>query len=278
MGPNNCTGAGYNYMYIRIFSYVKNEKIFIDKWLNHHAKISKWYMLHVVDNMSNDGTWEILQHYKKTKGINIYRHDDYSQKGVYLSSLIKRYDKQDSIAIPIDGDEFICLKKPTGELTNNTGKIRDYISNLDTSGHMYSTHGTLFTVPTKPYNKDPFTEITRWKWHWDTPSTSKKFYNTKTFKKTDHGNHNGISDNKNYKSTDLVYLHYHDIGRDHYKQKCEQDVASLNLNIKDFAEPNNTGIGCEKARALLNIGDWDYSNNREFDIKFKWTNGNNLTS
>lgn len=269
MGSNINKTTSPPAMYVRFFTYVKNEITFIERWLNHHSSISKWFLLHVVDNGSTDGTLELLQKYKKQNGINIYHHDNYAAKGVYLSSLMKRYQNQDSILIPIDGDEFLSLVE-NENINTDPVCIREYLQSLPRNGNMYRTYGTLFSTPHKSYNENPFKDITKWKWKWNTERSSKKFYYSKTFKSTDHGNHNGISTSKNYTSTNITYLHYHDIGRDHYQKKCEQDINALNLKISEFKDSNNTSTGCEKARALLNINKWNYSDTEPYDIIFKW--------
>lgn len=267
MGSNDSKGTYRSTVCIRFFSYVKDEILFIEKWLHHHASISKWYLLHVVDNHSTDGTWELLQSYKKKYGINIYRHDNYQDKGGYISSLIRKYNSQHSLAVPLDGDEFLVLYDHD-QVDNNPLTIKNYMINLPKESK-YRTHGTLFSVPTVKSTDDPFETISRWKWGWVGEHDSKKFYTTIGFKSTDHGNHHGIADNKNYTPTKLVLVHYHDIGFDHYKAKCEKDIASLNIDLRDVHH-DSTFTGQQKARALSNIDNWDYNQNTSYDTTYKW--------
>jgi hypothetical protein len=81
--------------------------------------------------------------------------------------------------------------------------------------------------------------------------------------------------------TNIVLLHYHDIGRHAYKLKCEQDISGLGLNLdvlkSQLAEPGqNKGssdyfAGVEKVNAYVNIHNWKYEPVEKADVVFKWT-------
>ena len=266
-------------MYIRFFTYVKNEITLIEKWLRHHASITQWYLLHVVDNGSTDGTLELLQHYKNKMGINLYQHGDYTLKGEYLSSLMRKYKSQNSIMLPVDGDEFVAIYKDT-KVNNKPEIVKEYIENLPMDRGIYQTYGTLFSLPEKEVNEDPLTDIKKWKWKWNNNKMRKLFYNSKGFKSTDHGNHNGISENKNTHLSNVVLVHYHDTGRESYRLKCEQDIKGLGLNIDVLKsqlakEGQNKGsnehfAGVEKVNAYINMNNWRYEPVTTHDVTFNW--------
>lgn len=251
----------------------------IEQWLHHHAAISKWYLLHVVDNGSTDGTRALLEHYKKTKGINIYDHDDYTKKGEVLSSKIIQYKKQPGISFPVDADEFVTVYKDN-TIVKNPIEIRQYLESLPVHCGTYNTRGTLFSIPEKPDCENPFQEITKWKWRWNDKKMCKKFYVNQTFKSTDHGNHNSITDNNLNYQTDIVLLHYHNIGRDIYKRRCEQDINGLGLKLnvikEQLAKPgqskgtHNDFAGREKVNSYLNINNWKYEPTDNYDVMFQW--------
>ena len=74
-------------MRVKIFTMVKNEDDIIEDWINYHGKIFGYKNLHIIDNYSNDDTYNILLKYK-SKGIHIYREHDYKIKGILLTRLI----------------------------------------------------------------------------------------------------------------------------------------------------------------------------------------------
>jgi len=267
-------------MYIRFFTYIKNEIKFIEQWLNHHASISTWYLMHIVDNNSTDGTRELLEHYKNTKGINVYDHDNYIKKGEFLSSLMIKYNKQDSILIPIDGDEFVTLYFD-GKITRSPSRIAEYLKNLNTTPGVFETRGALFSRPETRETTNPFVDIKKWDWKWTDSKMCKKFYPSKHFKSTDHGNHNGIATNKNRLRTDITILHYHDIGYNDYKRRCEQDITGLNINLdilknqlaSEGQMSKGTNLyfaGREKVNSYININNWVYEPVEKYDMKYCW--------
>ena len=100
-------------MKIKVLTMVKNEEDIIEYWINYHGTIFGYRNLYVIDNYSDDGTYEKLLKYKKV-GVKISRHDDYRKKGDLMTQMIKQNNIYD-IAIPLDIDEFIVeITVPTG--------------------------------------------------------------------------------------------------------------------------------------------------------------------
>ena len=149
-------------MRVRFFTFVKNEIQLIDEWLKHHAAISRWYLLHVVDNGSTDGPVELLEYYKNKKGLNYYTYDDYTRKGDYLTSLILKYKNQPGISFPVDADEFVTLYQDN-KIIKSPVIISNYLHKLPTHCGAYNTIGALFSVPEQPETDNPFKSISKWK-------------------------------------------------------------------------------------------------------------------
>ena len=92
-------------MSIKIFTMVKDEVDIIEYWIKYHGELFGYENLYIVDNMSTDGTYESIEFYKNY-GVQLFREEDYKQKGEIMTRLIKETDSYD-IAFPIDIDEFI---------------------------------------------------------------------------------------------------------------------------------------------------------------------------
>ena len=56
---------------------VKDEIDIVEVWLKYHGTIFGYQNLYVVDNMSDDGTFEKLQEYQ-SKGVFLIQKDDYN--------------------------------------------------------------------------------------------------------------------------------------------------------------------------------------------------------
>ena len=52
-------------MIIKLFTMVKNESDIIEHWIKYHGKLFGYDNLYIIDNKSDDGTWEIIQDYEK---------------------------------------------------------------------------------------------------------------------------------------------------------------------------------------------------------------------
>ena len=80
-------------MKVKVFTMVKNEEDIIDFWINYHGSLFGYRNLYIVDNYSNDGTYEKIMKYKKI-GINIFQEKDYREKGPLLTKIMKEEKKR----------------------------------------------------------------------------------------------------------------------------------------------------------------------------------------
>ena len=98
----------------KIFTMVKGEVDIVSDWVLYHGTIFGFANLYIIDNLSQDGTWEELKSLKNKYNINICRLPDYTKKGDYMTMLMKSFCVKGELAFPIDIDEFIvCYDKQT---------------------------------------------------------------------------------------------------------------------------------------------------------------------
>ena len=74
---------------IKLFTMVKDEVDIIEDWILYHGAIFGFHNLYIVDNMSTDGTYELMQKYVG-KGVNTIRQHDYKKKGDLMKQLISQ--------------------------------------------------------------------------------------------------------------------------------------------------------------------------------------------
>lgn len=271
-------------MIIRIFTYIKNQEQLLTRWLDHHLTIVPGWCIHVVDNESTDNTLDILKQYKEQHGINIHTHDLFKLKHAKLTELISRYRKQPGISIPVDGDEFIVLmtgERKKSKVNTDGTLIRNHLTSLSLRNGCFKTLGCLNSVPEQEYYDDPVGSIDKFNWHWN-DNMCKKFYSTEHFIKTDQGNHHNGCKKLPTQSTDIAYLHYHDIGREDFGARCKLICDGHGLGtlqeLQDRAGANNeaqlkTGwVGVERANEYLNLKNRQYIPVKTCDIQFKWNN------
>jgi len=237
---------------VKIYTMVKNEADILEYWIIYHSNIVNFENLYIVDNDSNDNTSKILEYYK-TMGIHTYKYSDYSKKGDYICNLINNTcngngngNGNNCIAIPIDIDEFICLKKDEDYIVD-ADIIYEYIKNLKIHGR-YSFLYYLASVNICTYYNNPLTDINHFIIVDNNISSynnlNKKFFTGSMLLKLDHGNHKGIV--KNIANTDtyvtnLVLLHFHNRGVFKMIEKCINDIKGLGYikNIDNLDEIKN---------------------------------------
>ena len=67
-------------MPVRIFTYIKNEQLLLEDWLNHHGEIVPWWAIHVVDNNSDDNSLEFVkQNFPQVKLISLDKNYGFAE-------------------------------------------------------------------------------------------------------------------------------------------------------------------------------------------------------
>ena len=109
-----------------IATMVKDEEDIVKEWVEYYGEIFGYDNLYIVDNMSTDGTYEVIQKYME-KGVKLSRHPNYLEKGNIMKQLIT--NNKSIIAFPLDIDEFIVYyDKHSNRISTNS--IIPYLHNL----------------------------------------------------------------------------------------------------------------------------------------------------
>ena len=240
--------------HLKIFTMVKDEVDIIEDWVRYHASIFGYDSIFVIDNFSTDGTYEVLKKFQ-SKGIHLSRKHDYKLKGYYMQELISRYCDGNTLAFPIDSDEFIILYKDKQIITDKT-TILDYLFNLPTRSMYKANYITSIIPPHKPEGYDRATTETEHGYYIDMGQVAKTFIYTGLFKgKIDHGNH--ISSN-DYMLTDIALIHFPFRNNDQLKSKSKNNVLGLGypddlVQLKNIIKENPNCSGCHNVKIYIDV-------------------------
>ena len=249
---------------IKLFTMVKDEVDIVEDWLQYHGNIFGFTNLHIIDNMSTDGTFEILGKYAQLKGIFVYRHDDYKKKGDLMKQLISQ--NKTIIAFPLDIDEFIVYYNPkTNKIT-----INDIVPYLNENIIASKNDGVIMNTHTKGLykcdyihskitkkNKNGFDhavlEATRGRYDEKRDKImTKSFFDTRFWKgNIDHGNHCNF--NNHFSMSKLCLVHYHKRNFEQHKKKVINNVKGLGYNANNLEELEKLGSCCAGAHHVINM-------------------------
>jgi len=196
---------------------VKDECDIIKEWIIYHGSIFGFHNIHIIDNYSTDGTYEIMKTFEHL--IHIYQLPDYKKKGQYMTTLIK-INCINEIAIPMDIDEFIVLyDKENHSINTNKYDILNYFENIEISKIYKMNYIIAITNQSENINGTLYGEYN------DIGDSAKVFINTSLFDKTlDHGNHFICND---YVKTDVCLLHFHNRNVEQMKKKVKNNISGL---------------------------------------------------
>ena len=254
---------------IKLFTMVKDEDDIVEDWILYHGSIFGYDNLYIVDNMSTDNTYEIIQKYQK-KGVNIYSHSNYLEKGNIMKQLID--NNPCTIAFPLDIDEFIVYydKKSNKISTDN---IVTYLHNLIETGNLTDNSSGLYRCD---YIHSKMTTISRhgynravWECMYGRYDNKRKKLMTKAFFDTrkwngniDHGNHfNAYSE---YTMSDICLVHYHKRNLQQHKKKVMNNLQGLGYNphnLEELKKLEKYCIGSHHVKEMIRILEGKYQLN-----------------
>lgn len=222
-------------MSIKIFTMVKNEVDIIEYWIKYHGTLFGYENLYIVDNMSTDGTYEIIEFYKN-HGVQLCREEDYKKKGEIMTRLINSTYNYD-IAFPIDIDEFIVYYNEDKNKINPK-RVLKYLHNLiktdvfrENTIFKANYIQTLIDDDSEYGYKNAIIE-TQYGIHQDYKGHAKTFINKKKWNGVlDHGNH---YPSEEYVKTNICLVHYHCRNKEQMQKKVENNVLGLGYPIDNL--------------------------------------------
>ena len=234
-------------MLIKLFTIVKDEVDIVDQWVHYHGRLVGYENLHIVDNISTDGTYERLEELRKKHGCHLWRLEDYTKKGDYMSILIRQFCQDTVIAYPLDIDEFIVhYDKQTLTVSCDSKQILDYFQNtvvpiILSNGHYCFKTNYIFSKVINQEGDPAFSgyanavlESTHG-YYSDYSNKAKTFFSARYILQTpgfkiDHGNHYETND---FLMTDLVLLHYHTRSHEQMIKKITNNCSGLGYPVND---------------------------------------------
>lgn len=211
---------------IMIFCFVKDEPELMWRWIPYHAKLVGMKNILIIDHGSKSETKSIFNKFAKS-GLKIFDAGMYpfSEKAEILSKVMMNY-KHYRLLVPLDADEFVCMKNNNG-MNCSMRTIRRAFRNLPDKPVIFK-FGTFDVCNHPDINyKDPLVEMKEFGFFppestevFSTKAPSKSFFPGKYFVSTDDGNHLGkIEPNEGVFYTQLAVAHFHTRGYEHFISK-----------------------------------------------------------
>ena len=243
----------------KIFTMVKGEADVVTDWVLYHGTIFGFKNLYIIDNLSLDGTWQVLQKLKSKYNINIYRLPDYKKKGEYMTNFMRSFCGKFELAFPINIDEFIvCYDKNTNNIYCDNYSFSRVFKQLPLAAVYKMNYINCKLLGPDGYQRATL-EATNGVYV-NYGANAKSFFNSTLFNgNIDHGNH--YNTNK-YVITDLCLVHYHCQNLQQFKKKIYNNVSGFGYNPLDLPElkkkcaPNN--IGYKNIRLQVDILENNY--------------------
>ena len=228
---------------VKVFTMVKGEIDIVKDWVMYHGYLFGFENLHIIDNYSKDGTYEMLQSLKEQHNINLYQLPDYKKKGVYMTQLIKRFGRN-QVVFPIDIDEFIVyFDKNSNKISVDSIVINEYLQHLQ----VLPVFSMNYINPKMTITEGFFRAVKQCEYgtYCDYGQIAKKFFNTNLFHETvDHGNHFQTT---KYKLSNLCLIHYHCRNLEQMKKKIYNNVLGLGyppFNLNQLKAILHANPGC----------------------------------
>jgi len=245
----------------KVFTMVKNEidilPYFI-KWYSHLFGIEN---IHIIDNMSDDGTYEYLQNIKiQNKSFNLIQTPpdfNFINKHVFLNEQINNYKDKCKFVLILDADEFIISQDENieGQFSMLNSKKSDNLV-VRMPDYLCVDYNDNF-IENNIFIDDDNLGIRN--------NYAKCMFTNTSFKGiTDNGNHNFYI--KEYLITKLRILHFHNrsinisISKKHNLLKSyysNYDIEKLNRTIKGFKARH---VAKELLDFVINKDNFKFSN------------------
>jgi len=226
---------------VKIFTMVKGENDIVKDWVLYHGSIFGYKNIYVIDNFSRDGTYETLVNLKNKYEINVCRLPDYKKKGVYMSTLIKTFSKNEFV-FPIDIDEFIvCYDKTSNQISCDNETIYNNLKILTPNPCYKMNYINPKILKENGYNRATI-ESSHGSYS-DYGNQAKTFFYSSLFNgNLDHGNHYNTN---NYFLSNFCLVHYHARNLEQMKKKVYNNVSGLGYNPFDISKLiEYSKIGC----------------------------------
>ena len=226
---------------VMAFCFVKDEPYLLSRWLPYHASLFGLQNIMVIDHGSSSETTSLLKTYAH-HGLQLYDAGRFSfaEKSQVLSRIMRRF-RSYRFLVPLDSDEFICLKSEAGMVCDGDS-LKKAFEDLPYESVVYK-FGTfdVCNAPDGAYG-DPLQEMTSFQFFppeadavFSTNAPAKSFYPGKYFVSTDSGNHAGrVEPDHGVLSTRLALAHFHTRGYQHFLAKHAQ--ASQTLDVGNMEE------------------------------------------
>jgi hypothetical protein len=248
---------------IKLFTMVKDECDIIRDWIVYHGFLFGYENLFIIDNMSSDGTYEIINEFLE-KGIHIYRESDYKEKGNFMRRLINAHCYGSDVAFPIDIDEFIVYYECGMKNVNcNKDIINNYINDL---GNYINGLGDVASIYKANYILSMITQEggygraaceNKWGIYSDYGSNAKSFFRVDLYNgPIDHGNH--IGSGNEYFVSNICLAHFHSRNLEQMKKKVLNNIIGLgypnDLNsLREVIRVNPNCQGNHHVKHQINI-------------------------